>query len=147
MSHPSTVLMSYSKSYRKQAWELADRLRADGINCIDDRACPPGTDWQLWILQQIDHADFVLLIGPNNKTQSVTSFSRAAGIIERKIYENPRSTKIVPIVFWPEDRFEQPRLSHYYPVIKFPGDYDFLYRLLREQQDLRIATINEFRID
>jgi predicted ATP-binding protein involved in virulence len=144
MFRSPTVFISYSHGsaeHLARVRALADRLRADGIDCIDDQSCLPGTDWQTWISQQIDNADFVLQIAPQNESRST-----AAGIIERKLYENPRSTNIIPIVFVPEDIAKMPRLLQNYQTSQFPRDYDSLYRLLRGQREQKTAITNEFRI-
>jgi predicted ATP-binding protein involved in virulence len=148
MSRSPTVFISYSHDSDEQhiarVKALVDRLRADGIDCIDDQSCLPGTEWQTWISQQIDNADFVLQIAPQNESRSTDS---VAGIIEQKLYENPRSTKIIPIVFAPEDIVKMPRLLQNYQVSQFPRDYDSLYRLLSGQREQKTAITNEFRID
>jgi predicted ATP-binding protein involved in virulence len=145
MSLSPTVFISYnlgSDEYMDLVKSLFDRLRADGINCIDDRACPPGTHWRSWVPQQIDSADFVLLIAPHHK---LPFFS--ATIIEEKLYENPRSTKIIPIVFETQDIFNLPRIFLDYQLAQFPRDYESLYRLLSGQREQKTAITNEFRID
>lgn len=147
MSRSPTVFISYSHGsaeHLARVRALADQLRADGVNCLEAQSCPPGTEWQTWISQQIDNVDFVLQITPRNESRS-TNFESA--IVERKLYENPRNTKIIPIVFAPEDIAMMPRLWQQYQVSQFPRDYDSLYHLLSGQQKQQIATTNEFRID
>jgi predicted ATP-binding protein involved in virulence len=144
MSRSPTVFISYdhNDSDKRIACvrELVDRLKADRIDCIEDRSYPPGINWQTWISQQIDSADFLLLIVPHDR-----NLGRLTGssIIERKVHENPRSTKILSIVFAPEEIM----VLQNYQAFQLPSDYDSLYRLLSGQREQKTATTNEFRID
>jgi hypothetical protein len=66
MSRPPTVFISYShdsESHRAQVLELADRLRLDGIYCsIDQYESSPPEGWYRWMFNQIEGADFVLVV-------------------------------------------------------------------------------------
>jgi predicted ATP-binding protein involved in virulence len=152
MSRSPTVFISYSHDSDEQhiarVKALVDRLEADGIDCIEDRSHPLGTNWQTWMSQQIDSADFVLLIIPQTQNESL-NLGRLTGssIIERKLYENPRSTKIISILFAPEEIPEEITVLQNYQAFHLPGDYDSLYRLLYGQREQKTATTNEFRID
>jgi hypothetical protein len=77
-SEPPKVLISYghdSPEHEKRVLTLANRLRADGIDCmIDQYVVVPAEGWTLWMEKQIEASDFVLSIdvsrisrGPSNR--------------------------------------------------------------------------------
>ena len=60
------VFISYSKDspeHTERVFELSNRLRGDGINCILDQCEPlPPEGWPRWTRRQLRDADFVLLV-------------------------------------------------------------------------------------
>ena len=63
---PPRVLISYSHDSDKHAAQvrkLAERLRGDGIDCrIDQYVTNPSQGWPLWMDEEVDAADFVLIL-------------------------------------------------------------------------------------
>ena len=63
---PPKVFISYSHDspeHQDQVLELADRLRADGIDAIIDQYVQsPPEGWPAWCEAEIDKADFVLMV-------------------------------------------------------------------------------------
>jgi hypothetical protein len=63
---PPKVLISYSQDspeHKQRVLELADRLRADGIDwMIDQYVLVPEEGWPLWMERQIEDSDFVLMV-------------------------------------------------------------------------------------
>ncbi len=148
MSRSPTVFISYSHDSAEhidRVEALVDRLTADGIDCIEEQSIPLGTNWEVWISEQIDSADFVLVV-VRQKASRDLGFLREE-MINRKLYENPRSDKIIPIAFARRDILYLPRILRDRQAILFPRDYDQLYRLLSGKRAQAITTINEFRID
>jgi hypothetical protein len=67
--HPK-VFISYSHDsheHRDRVLILSDRLRADGIDChIDQYEVSPPEGWPRWMVNQIEDADFVLVVCTEN---------------------------------------------------------------------------------
>ena len=65
-SHPPKVLISYSHDspqHTERLLKLANRLRADGIDCmIDQYVVVPEEGWPRWMDKQIRNSKFVLLV-------------------------------------------------------------------------------------
>lgn len=62
----SKVFISYScesSQHNKHVLELSNRLRDEGLDCNVDQYedCPP-EGWFLWMINQIEEADFVLIV-------------------------------------------------------------------------------------
>lgn len=64
-THPK-VFISYSHDspeHKDRVLHLSDRLRADGIDCnIDQYETSPPEGWPRWMVNQIEEADFVLVV-------------------------------------------------------------------------------------
>ncbi|BAP55453.1 purine or other phosphorylase family 1 [Thioploca ingrica] len=60
------VFISYSwdsEAHKQRVFELAEKLRDDGIDCeLDQYHQSPPEGWALWMLRQVKGADFVLMI-------------------------------------------------------------------------------------
>jgi hypothetical protein len=63
---PPKVFISYSHDsaeHQARVLGLADRLRADGVAAeVDQYEAAPPEGWPLWCEQQIEAADFVLMV-------------------------------------------------------------------------------------
>jgi TIR domain len=63
---PPKVLISYSHDspeHAQRVLELANRLRADGIDCtIDQYVVVPPEGWPRWMDKQIRDSDFVVMV-------------------------------------------------------------------------------------
>lgn len=63
---PARVFISYSHdtaAHQERVLDLADRLRADGIDAeIDQYNMAPPEGWPLWCERQIEAADVVLMV-------------------------------------------------------------------------------------
>lgn len=62
-----SVFISYShdsEQHRQQVLALADRLNADSIDCELDQYIngSPEQGWPMWMEQQLEGAEFVLLV-------------------------------------------------------------------------------------
>ena len=67
--HPR-VFISYSHDspeHLDRVLVLSDRLRVDGIDChIDQYEESPGEGWPRWMVNQIEDAEFVLVVCTEN---------------------------------------------------------------------------------
>jgi len=66
-SQPPRVFISYShdsSEHAQHVLELAERLRKDGVNAQLDQyvAGTPPEGWPRWMLDQLDWAEFVLVV-------------------------------------------------------------------------------------
>jgi hypothetical protein len=65
-SEPPKVLLSYSHDspeHAQRVLELANHLRADGIDCtIDQYVVAPAEGWPRWMDKQIRNSDFVVMV-------------------------------------------------------------------------------------
>jgi hypothetical protein len=63
--HPK-VFISYSHDspeHAQRVLELANQLRADGIDCmIDQYVLVPEEGWTLWMERQIRNSNFILMV-------------------------------------------------------------------------------------
>jgi hypothetical protein len=64
---PTAVFISYSHDsdeHRKQVLALSERLRLDGIETLLDQYVngTPPEGWPRWMMNQLDAADYVLVI-------------------------------------------------------------------------------------
>src|ERR1700730_7894257 len=112
-SNPPKVLLSYShdsSEHQKRVLTLANRLRADGIDClIDQYVVVPAAGWTLWMERQIEAADFGLMVCTETHFQRVRDDEESGkglgarwegGLIYRALYRDGRSnTKFIPVLF------------------------------------------------
>lgn len=79
-TRPVQVFISYShdsKEHAERVLALADRLRGDGLDCLLDQYEPaPPQGWPRWMEEQLEAADFVLVV-------STAGYLRRAGGKER----------------------------------------------------------------
>ena len=149
MSDPIAVFISYShdsESHKDSVLNLAYRLRKDGIDCvIDQYEESPPQGWPQWMIDQIERADFVLVVCTQTYARR---FNRKdpggpgkgakweGAIITQEVYDaHGRNMKFIPVVFKEADAEHIPVIlrgaTRYNPT---PGTgYDSLYRRLTGQ--------------
>jgi hypothetical protein len=122
MSSPNTktlkVFISYSQEsfeHRVRVFELANWLRANGIDCITDHnVFSPPEGWRAWMEDQIKAADFALVVCTNTYCRRAEmreepgkglGVTWEAALITDEIYQNAnRNNRFIPVVFSDEDR-------------------------------------------
>lgn len=111
--NPKKVFISYSHDsllHKERVLALADRLREDGINCnIDQYEMAPPKRWPHWMLDEIESADFVLVVCTeqyNRRFRANEAYGRGkgatweGGVIMQELYDaQGKNSKFVPIVF------------------------------------------------
>lgn len=111
------VFISYSHDspeHIDRVWELSDRLRADGIDChIDQYEQSPREGWPRWMMNQIEQADFVLVVCTENyerRFRGKEEVGKGVGakwegaIITQELYDaEANNTKFIPVVFSSQD--------------------------------------------
>jgi hypothetical protein len=112
-SDPPKVLISYSHDspeHAQRVLELANRLRADGIDCtIDQYLVVPEEGWPLWMERQIRDSNFVLIVCTETYYQRVMGKEgpgKGLGVrwegdlIYQSIYHaGTTDTKFIPVLF------------------------------------------------
>jgi tetratricopeptide (TPR) repeat protein len=154
MSTPSTaprVFISYShdsKEQMDQVLALANRLRTEGIDCnIDQYEQSPANGWHRWMIDEIEGADFVLMIFTTKYTRHFWSKEEDAmamgvawegAIITQDLYaQQGKNLKYIPILFSSENTDAIPKIlrstSRY--DLRNSNEYERLYRRLTNQPE------------
>ena len=108
-----TVFISYSHDSRvhnERVLALANRLRADGVDCnLDQYEISPPEGWPRWVINQINWADFVLVVCTEQycrQFQGRIDSSRGIGtswegaVITQEVYDDQvNNTRFIPVVF------------------------------------------------
>ncbi|MCX9025511.1 MAG: tetratricopeptide repeat protein [Candidatus Methanoperedens sp.] len=107
------VFISYShdsEEHIERVLNLSKRLREDGIDCVVDQdVTSPQEGWAIWMSNQIEEADFVLVVCTQTyerrfrgkeETEEGLGATWEGAIITQKLYEaKAKNTQIIPILF------------------------------------------------
>ncbi len=148
-SYSPKVFISYSwdsDEHKARVLELSDRLRANGVNCnIDQYEIAPFQGWPRWMIDQIEWAEFVLVVCTEKYEQRFRGrgeTGRGLGvkwegaIITQTIYDNEAiNTKFIPIAFSSQELNYIPSPLRGAPryVVASEDGYENLYRHLTHQ--------------
>jgi hypothetical protein len=146
--HPK-IFISYSHDsleHRTKVWNLAKKLRSDGINAVIDQYTPaPEPGFPRWMEDQIESADFVLLVCTEVYLRCVRG-KEAPGkgygvlweghLIYQYIYDDgTRNSRFIPVLF--EDgrasNIPKPLRAFTYYYVDSPEGYEDLYRRISAQ--------------
>jgi hypothetical protein len=153
------VFVSYthdSPTHKATVAELAGRLRGDGVDAwIDQYEVSPPEGWPTWMLQQIQSADFVLVVCTETykrraEKREQPGLGRGAtwegGIITLELYEASfQNTKFIPVVFHDSD------LQHVVVFLRgsthycYPQNYDALFRHITGQPEMPAPPVGLLR--
>lgn len=119
------VFISYSQGFDEHTdnvFDLVQKLRTDGVDCSSDhkyKTNPPPQGWDLWMKEEIDNADFVLMICSENyrrraegkeETGTGMGVKWEGAIIRQFIYQNDSlNTRFIPVLFSKKPIFELSR--------------------------------------
>jgi hypothetical protein len=160
MNHPK-VFISYSHDsppHDRQVFELAGRLRSDGIDCLIDQYEPaPASGWPNWMERRIREAEFILIVCTETYLRRFNDEEAPdkglgvcweANIIKNCLYgQKLDNHKFIPIFFSDTNRkyipIELQGYSHY--QVSSPDGYDELYRRLTNQPKVTIPELKELR--
>ena len=134
MSTPPRAFISYShdsNEHKDRVLALADRLRSDGIDCtIDQYVSVPPEGWPRWMLNQIEEADFVLVVCTEMYNERFRGKAMAGSgrggkwegaIITQELYDiESENTKFIPVLFTGHDTAHIPviiRATNYYVLV------------------------------
>ncbi len=143
------VFISYSHDSHEhldRVLALADRLRAEGIDCNLDQYEPaPAEGWPRWMDKQFKDADYILVVctetycrrfeGREERGKGL-GVKWEGAIITDELYSNEAVNKrFIPVLFSDDDAAHVPqRLQHYMRhLIAGPEGYEELYRRLTNQ--------------
>ena len=144
---PIKVFISYSHDsddHKQSVLELSDRLRDDGIDCYIDQYIggAPRVGWQRWIEQQVEAADFVLVVCTELYLKRFKGKDRLGGmgvsfegtLISQVLYEKfQQSTKFYPLIPDQGSIDNVPLILRYGSIYKFDEEYESIYRILTDQ--------------
>ena len=161
MSDHPKVLISYShdsSEHAQRVLQLANRLRADGIDCmIDQYVVAPAEGWPRWMDKQIRDSDFVVMVC------SETYYRRAMGeedpgkglgvrweghLIYQAIYiAESMNTKFIPVLFESGNyaHIPAPVQSTTFYFVQTEDGYENLYRRLTDQPSALKPTLGKLR--
>ncbi|MBU4076902.1 MAG: TIR domain-containing protein [Euryarchaeota archaeon] len=155
------VFISYShdsKEHKDRVLALSDRLRADGIDCgVDQYETSPPEGWARWCNNQIEKADFVLVVctgiyEARFKGIDLTGKGKGAkwegAIITQELYDaQARNEKFIPVIFTSDDGIHIPKIlrgaTNYIPNNK--EGYESLYRHLINQPHIKKPVLGKLK--
>lgn len=159
---PPRVFISYSHDSQEHVYavhSLSEQLRREGVDCQIDayvRFSPP-EGWPQWMEEQIQIADYVLVVCTETYLRRVTG-KEADGvglgatwegaIITQSLYESQgRNEKFIPVVLDDSDIAHIPTwirsATRYNPTTQ--SGYDDLYRHLTSQPKVAVPQLGEMR--
>lgn len=161
-SESPKVLISYthdSPHHKARVLNLSQRLREEGVDChIDQYEDSPLEGWPRWMADQIDQADFVLVVatetyqrrflGREESGRGLGAQWEGAAITQDIYEQGGKNNKFIPIVFATEDSRFIPgplRSATYYPVYTEDG-YEDLYRRLTRQPRVHKRPLGAKRV-
>lgn len=136
---------------------LADQLRIDGLDCLIDQYVNgfPPEGWQRWMENQIETADFVLLVCTatylrryrGQETDGGKGVTFEGVVISQTLYDlYYRNTKFVPVLPEGGDFEHVPLPLKSYTAYTLPQQYDSLYRYLTAQPEYLAPAVGNRRI-
>jgi hypothetical protein len=160
-SDHAKVFISYSYDsyeHKDRVLDLSDRLRNDGIDsCIDQYEDSPSEGWPWWMINQIESANFVLVVCTENyerRFRGKEEMGKGLGvrwegaIITQQIYDSEvHNTTFIPVLFSPNDLVYIPvilRSTTYYELYTDEG-YETLYRRLTGQRYTQKPALGQIR--
>jgi tetratricopeptide (TPR) repeat protein len=158
---PPKVLISYSHDspeHAQRVLELANRFRADGIDCMTDQyVVVPEEGWPLWMERQIRDSNFVLMICTETYYKRVVGQEQPGkglgvhwegNLIYSEIYRaGTLNTKFIPVFFESVDLSNvpgPPRDTKHYSIGTEEG-YEELYRRLTDQPGVIKPELGKLR--
>ncbi|MDV6342040.1 SEFIR domain-containing protein [Nitrosomonas sp. Is24] len=147
MNPTARVFISYSHdsdTHRAFVHNLANDLRRDGLDCQIDQYVNgfPPEGWQRWMENQIEQADFVLIVCTPLYLQRYRGNDPDGGrgvnfegvVISQTLYDHYyRNIKFIPVIPAQGSLDDVPLPLKGFTTYQLPQDYTALYRLLTDQ--------------
>jgi tetratricopeptide (TPR) repeat protein len=151
------VFLSYSHDsevHRARVLQLANRLRAEGVDAWLDRyEQAPAKGWLRWMQRQIQTADFVLVICTETYRRRFDGEEESGvgkgvtweGLLAAQLLydEATVNRKFIPVLLDDTSESAVPLALRAYERFRLPADYDRLYRLLTSQPDIIAPPVGE----
>ena len=153
------VFISYSHdsdAHREFVRSISDRLRSEGLDCLIDlyvNGFPP-EGWQRWMENQIEAADFVLMVCTETylrryrgqETEGGRGVTFEGVVISQTLYDHYyRNTKFIPVIPANGSLDNVPIALKAYSTYCLPDDYDKLYRVLTAQPEYQAPPLGQVR--
>lgn len=163
MSNNPRVFISYSHDspeHKQRVLALSERLRKDGIDAWLDQyvSGTPVQGWHRWTLDELDAAQFVLLICTETYYRRFrgheppgegkgTNFE--GSLITQEIYDaRSQTVKFVPVLFDADDQqyIPEPLRSLTRYTLDSEAAYERLYDFLRGQAGVKPGALGDLRV-
>ncbi len=160
-TQPPRVLLSYSHDspeHEARVLALSDRLRDDGIDAIlDQYETFPKQGWIQWMNQQLEHAQFVLVVWTETYLRRAKGEEEAgvglgatheSNLVQQLLYNSGGlNDKFIPVVFTADDRAHIHLTMQRYTFFRLTSDagYEALYRHLTSQPKVIKKELGKLR--
>lgn len=156
----SRVFISYSHDsagHKVRVLEMANRLRAEGIDARLDRYVSfPAEGWPRWMRSQLEQADAVLIVCTaiyRERFDGADATEKGAGarweglILTQELYEGQsrNQARFIPVLFEDTPTDAIPIALRPFTHFRLPGHYDALYRVLTDQPDVEVPAVGAVR--
>ena len=159
---PTKIFISYShdsQGHREFVFELSERLRKDGLECVIDlhiNGSPP-EGWQRWMVNNIEAADFVLLVCTETYLRRYSGNETVGGkgkgvtfegvVISQSLYDAYyHNDKFVPVLPEGGDPEHIPLPLKPFTAYTLNEQYDPLYRYLTGQPEYIASPVGNWRV-
>ena len=149
------IFISYSHDsdvHRALVLSLSNRLRADGLDCQIDQYVNgfPAEGWQRWMENNVEAADFVLMVCTPIYLKRFRGRDREGGrgvtfegvVISQTLYDHfYENTKFVPVLPEAGVMEDVPLPLKGFGAFQMAGDYEKLYRFLTGQPEVVVPEV------
>ncbi|MEZ5453224.1 MAG: SEFIR domain-containing protein [Thiothrix sp.] len=153
------VFISYSHDsdeHRDFVRGIADRLRHEGVDCLIDQYINgfPEEGWQRWMENQVEVADFVLLVCTETylrryrgqETEGGKGVNFEGVVISQHLYDAYyQNAKFIPVIPAQGDYGHVPLPLKAYSIYRLLDEYDDVYRVLTGQAKYEPPVLGEIR--
>ncbi|MFI0400008.1 MAG: SEFIR domain-containing protein [Thiolinea sp.] len=153
------IFISYShdsEMHREFVRGISDRLRQEGLDCLIDQYINgfPPEGWQCWMENQIEAADFVLLVCTEaylrryrgQETDGGCGVTFEGVVISQTLYDHYcLNSKFIPLIPTHGSLDHVPLTLKPYSTYCLPSDYEKLYRVLTGQAEYIAPPLGAIR--
>ena len=151
------VWISYSQddeAHSERVRALSERLRGDGIDCwIDQYEQAPPEGWRRWMDQQIERADFVLMVctetyhrrsrREEEPGRGLGATYEASQLLDLLYEAGMRNRRTIPILFEDASKEDIPQPLRQYTRFRLDAGYEDLLRLFTKQPSIVAPPLGE----
>jgi hypothetical protein len=145
-----------SAPHRDAVLTLSNRLRREGVDCFIDRYVngSPPEGWRNWMREQIESADYVLLVCTETYKRRYEGKDREGGrgvtfegvVIGQTLYEEfQQNSRFIPLIP-DEGSFDHvPIELKGGSIYRLGAEYESIYRILTGQPETKMPELGEIR--